>query len=265
MKCISCEMEINPQWKHAIDMNVCPFCGKGIMEEHLKNLLSSLRETMDQLVSYPDQLNDWMLSNHNYIKTDSENLHHYVPRELMKELSKDDDKDFLERKNRKFMVKVTTETGEQEVQAEKIQSEEKTNEFFKRAEAVKPNIDGFKNTTEKTQHLKAMAQQIRREGATVMNQAGVASTLSPEMMEVADPQTVAEMQSLLADGDIISSALPEGDVGGDDDIPSVILNMANAASRGGHKDPNDDLRKLQQLQAKAQRNSLSGRGGFSRS
>jgi len=47
MRCISCTTEINPQWKHAIDMNVCPFCGKHIMEEHLKNLFAALSSTMD--------------------------------------------------------------------------------------------------------------------------------------------------------------------------------------------------------------------------
>ena len=47
-----------------------------------------------------------------------------------------------------------TENGEQEVSVEKIQSEERTNEFYKRAEAVKPNIEGFSSVSEKTQHLK---------------------------------------------------------------------------------------------------------------
>jgi len=275
-------MEINPKWKHAIDINVCPFCGQGIMEEQLKNLFSSLCDTMEQLSEYPDQLDDWMLSNHNYIRTDSENLYSHIPQHLINKIEEnaleklqnteiakkaiENVEDFEKRKNKKFKVKVSTETGEEEVTAEKIQSEEKTNEFYKRAEAVKPNIEGFKSLSEKTQHLKAMAQQIRREGATVVNQSGASSLISPEMMEMADPEAVAEMQSMISGGEIINSALPDSDIGGDDDIPSVVLAMANRA-QGSDKNSQADLAKLQQLQNKvsgSRQKFLSGAGGFSR-
>jgi hypothetical protein len=49
MKCVTCQTEINPKWKHAIDINVCPFCGKNIMEEHLKNCLVSLAAAMEEM------------------------------------------------------------------------------------------------------------------------------------------------------------------------------------------------------------------------
>lgn len=283
MKCISCDMEINTKWKHAIDINVCPFCGQGIMEENLKNLFSSLCDTMEQLTEYPDQLNDWLLSNHNYIKTDSEKLSSFLPKDFFDKIEEaalekaqvlekskkhtDDVDDFEKRKNKKFTVKVATDSGgEEDIVAEKIQSEEKTNEFYKRAEAIKPNIEGFKSISEKTQHLKAMAQQIKREGATVMNQSGMAGVISPEMMEMADPEAVAEMQAMMAGGDIVNSALPESEYGSDDDIPSIVLNMANKA-QGSGKSSQADLAKLQQLQNRvsgSRKNFLSGGGGFSR-
>ncbi len=271
MKCISCEMDINPKWQHAIDINVCPFCGKGIMEEHLKNSFMSLRQAMDQLNSYQNQLNDWMLSNHNYIKTDSPDLHLYIPKSYADEIRKQVEEEIFADKNNqekrksndKFTVKVKTDHGEEEVVAEKIQSEEANNEFFKRAEAIKPNIDGFKSTAEKTQHLKAMAQQIKREGATVINQSGLSSHLSPEMMEAADPEAIAEFQSLMS-GNEIASALPESSV--DDEIPSVVLAMANRSK--GPKDSSADLDKLRQQQARvaeSARNFRSGaKGSFSR-
>lgn len=265
MKCITCEVEINPKWKHAIELNTCPFCGQAIVDEQLRELFSSLRETMEQLSPYQDQLNDWLLSNHSYIKTDSIDLISFVPKDLMTDFVKNNsEKDFQDRKNKKFTVKVATETGEQEVSVEKIQSEERTNEFYKRAEAVKPGIEKFNTVSEKTQKLKALAQQIRREGSAVINQSGMNTTDFSEMSEVVDPEIVAELQSAISGGDAISSALPDPEFGGGDDIPSVILNMANRAARSG-KDPNDDLMKLKALQAKAQGNSLSGRGGFSRS
>src|ERR1700677_4568820 len=105
MECISCKLEINPQWAHAIDMNICPYCGKPIMDEHLKNLFATLRATMEHLQTYPDQLNDWMLSNHNYIKTDSDKLITYVSKDIIADLKKvKDEKEFQDRK--KFTVKV---------------------------------------------------------------------------------------------------------------------------------------------------------------
>ena len=274
MKCISCQIEINPQWTHAIDMNVCPFCGKHIMEEHLKNLFSSLRETMDNLHDYPEQLNDWMLSNHNYIKTDSPQLPIYLPKEYVKELKKvENDKEFQEKKDKKFIVKVQTEDGEREAVAEKIQSEEKTSDFFKRAEVVKPNLDGFKSPAEKTQHLKSLAQQIKRAGSPSLNAAGTNEMISPEMMENADPEAVAEFQSLLSSGEVISS-LSEGDNG--DEVPDFIMsaNNAIAAGRGGNGNSNNkDLMKLRELQSRinnSRRNFEDGSnrggkgGGFSR-
>lgn len=278
MKCISCEVEINPKWKHAIDINVCPFCGQGIMEEHLKNLLTSLRETMEKLSEYPDQVNDWMLSNYDYIKTDSPNIINYVPQDTIKDLYKDmkridDEEKFLEKK--RYTVKVKTESGEEEIETEKIQSDERTNDFFKRAE-VKLTIDKdennpsskrgkFSSVSEKTEHLKNLKKQIEQEGSpAVVNEAGLAAMISPADMESTDPATMAEIQALVEGGGI-SSSLP--DIGDDDEIPSVVLAMARR-SQGKGADPNADLAKLHDMQSRVQeskRNFAGAKGSFSRS
>lgn len=273
MKCISCEVEINPKWKHAIDINVCPFCGNGIMEEHLKNLLGSLSDIMVRLQEYPEQLNDWMLSNYNFIKTSSPDLINFVPTESIAALQpaapapkKQEFKEPIE--NKKFTVKIKTERGEEEIEAEKIQSEEKTNEFFKRAEAIKPNLDGFQSTAEKTQHLKKMALQIKRAGATaITSDVGENSLITPEMIESADPEAVEEMETLLSGG--ISSSLNDS-IMGDDEIPSVVLNMASRA-KGNTRSNSADLIKLQQMQERTQESrrnfesgNTRGKGSFSR-
>lgn len=283
MKCVSCEIEINPQWKHAIDMNVCPFCGKHIMEEHLKNLFVALAETMDDLQKYPGQLNDWMFSNHNYIKTDSPEIVNYIPKDMLKDLKKvQDEKDFLERK--KFTVKVQTEHGVEEIQAEKIQSEEKTNDFFKRAEVIKnpptavpisPSASPtFQSPSEKTQHFKKVVQQIKKAGTPALNAQGTEDLITPEMIEQADPEAVAEFQSLISGGEVASS-LPDST---EDEVPGYILaaNIAAAAkSKGGGGATNAaDLLKLQQMQERVKNsrenfesgaNRGSKGGGFSRS
>jgi hypothetical protein len=271
MKCISCEVEINPKWKHAVDINVCPFCGQCIMEEHLKNLLTSLRETMDKLQEYPEQVSDWLLSNHNYIKTDSPNLVSYLDKDTIKDLKKyEDEKDFQERKEKKFKVTVQTEAGEQEIDAEKVQSEEKTNDFFKRAEAVKPNIDGFNSTKEKTEQLKAkkaehlnkLKNQIQREGEEVVNRRGASANNGAGE---ADPEAVALFQSLISDGDGISSSLPDSSDGGDDEIPSIVLNMAKRKGGGSSVDELDLINKMQDRVNQSKRNFHTGsKGSFSR-
>ena len=269
MKCMSCTSEINPKWKHAIDSNICPFCGQNVMEENLKDLFTDLRLTMDGLVAnYPEQLTDWLLSNYGYIPTNSPNLINYVPKDQLRtEIKSKHGADEVE--NAKFKVKIQTDHGEEEVSAEKIQSEERTSSFFKRAEVVKPNIDGFSSTAEKTQHLKSMANQIKKAGsAAITNDAN--GFISAEMIENADPEAVAEMQSLMSESTTISSSLSSAD--DDDAIPSVVLAMANKGS-GKSSANSADMIKLQQMHdriANSHKNFESGEnrgskgGGFSR-
>jgi len=267
MKCISCSADINPQWVHAIDMNVCPFCGQHIMEEHLKNLLVTLRETMDSLSTYQEQLDDWMLSNHSYIKTNSPDLIKHIPAELTQELKKlEDENDFNKRKEaQKFTVKVKTEHGEEEVVAEKIQSEEKTSEFFQRAEVIKKSDRGI-SPAEKTQHLKAMAQQIKRAGTQSLSTSGSSMTIPPELLDGADPEAALEYEQIMSGNDI-SSAIAGDSF--DDDLPGgdfiLQANQAMARKNGGNA---KDLAHLQRLQSKsleAKRNMVTGaKGSFSR-
>jgi hypothetical protein len=271
MKCVSCTIDIDPKWKHAIEQNICPFCGSCILEEHLKNLLTNLCDTMEKMKQYPDQLNDWMLSNHNYIKTDSEDIYKYMPKDMVKELAKEKEyEDFLAKKNKTSTIKVQTESGEEEVQVIKTQSEEKTNGFFARAE-VNKKVDGdFKSLADKTQHIKSMVKQIKKSGSPVLtDESGGGGFLPAEMMEDADPDAVAEMQQMLAGGAEIASSLQDS---GDDDIPASVLAMANMSK--GSNSNNNDLQKLQQMQARVANAKKSfengdnrgGRGGgFSRS
>lgn len=146
--------------------------GAHILEEHLKNLLTSLRDTMDKLQVYEDQLNDFMLSNFNFIKTDSENLVDYVPEELLKSHSFNSRLSDSEKNKHMVKVKYKNDDGdevEEEVQVEQALSGEKTNEFFKRAE-VQLKVDSrggpaqkFNSISEKTEHLKNLKLQIEKE------------------------------------------------------------------------------------------------------
>lgn len=282
MKCVSCETEINPKWGHAIEQNVCPFCGKSIMEEHLKNCLTSLATSMAAMLKYPEQLDDWLLSNHSYIKTDSPNLKHYLPKEMLKEMRKEaDDAEFQDKKPHIVKLKVPDGQGgiiEQDVIVEKTQSEEKTKSFFDRAEALQgsgktsgksprsldePEVP--KSIAEKTKNLKSIAQQIKRQASSgITSQDSLAA-----MMEQADPEAIAEFQSVINSGDIISSGLPDPAQGDDDEIPAVVSAMARMAGGNNSTGANEkDLRALQEMQnkaANAQKRLSSGKGSFGRS
>lgn len=270
MKCISCEVQIDPKWKHAIDINVCPFCGQGIMEEKLKELFSSLRVTMDSLQEYSSQLNDWMLSNHGYIKTDSPDLKLYLPKGYVDVIKKERDLELAERKaEKKHIVKVETESGEEEVVVEKIQDDEKTIDFFKRADAAKPKVGGKVTTiAAKNQHLKEMVQQIKRGGAPVVNESGMAGMISPEMMEQADPEAVAELQSMFAGGDAVASSLDSGsDENSDDPPPFIVAALNSKASKQNGGNNTADMMKHQKMYDRvneSKKNFNSGGGGFSR-
>jgi len=258
MKCNSCTLDIDPKWKHAININTCPWCGSAIFDEHLKNLLSVLTTTMEKLQEYPEQLDDWMLSNHSYIKTSSTDLIKHIPKEMMKEPAKQEDNDFQKRKaeqDKKFIVKVKTDSGEEEVVAEKIQSANKPTDFAKRAEAVKPNIEGYKTVAEKTEHLKRIADQIKK---------GVTLTTDNNESLVVDEEETIEYEASSANK-VVSSALPNSD---EDEIPAVVLNMTKGNSKNAL-----DLLKLQQMQERTRRSreafesgeNRSKPGGFSRS
>jgi len=280
MKCISCEIEINPKWKHAIDINVCPFCGKHIMEEHLKNLLTSLGETMEKLQAYPEQLSDWLLSNYNFIKTDSPNLKQFLPKEAVKELKRElEEQEFQEKKTTVVKIK-TPDGGEQEVVVEKAMSEDKANKFFDRAEVLTASDlkkkGGPKSVAEKTQYLKNLKAQIESEGSQgIVNEAGLASMIAPEAMENADPEAVAALQSLISENDITSSLPPTMD--DEDEMTNHVLAMNLASSKGkkpqGGGYNEQDARSLLEMQKRvnqSRRNFESGEnrggkgGGFSR-
>jgi hypothetical protein len=279
MKCVSCETEINPKWKHAIDMNVCPFCGKHIMEEHLKNLLTGLRETMDKLSEYQDQLDDFLLSNYNYVKTDSPDLKMFLPKEVIKEMRKElDDAEFQEKK--KSIVRIKTQDGdgnviEQDVEVEKAMSDNRTQSFHDRANNMlkqEKAVDGEpKSVPEKTRNLKATAEEIRKKLARDQEAGGVAPMISRENMAEADPEAVAEFQQVISSGDIVASGLPPTSDGDDDDIPQVVLAMAsmkNQKGSGAEGGANaKDLEALARMQAKVQSGAKrlsSGKGSFSR-
>lgn len=275
MRCMSCTEEIDPKWAHAIDNNICPWCGKFIMEQHMKNLFSTLRETMSSLSEYQESLDDWMLSNHKYIKTDSESLVSYVPQELLKNYAKTaSEDDFLRRKEsqKKYVETVKTDSGDEEVLVEKIQSDEKANEFFNRASGNLSNKKTIRSPSERTQFLKNQVARIKKDGVIGVDDNGSNIIISAEMLKNADSDAANEYQQMLSGGEMIGSSI-DSEV--DDDFPggdSILQANMQAAGRNSHSGgPNaKDMATLQRMQAKFLKsqktvaNGTGGKGSFSR-
>ena len=274
MKCISCQSEINPKWSHAIDINICPFCGSNIMEGELKDLLKSLSDTLIALQKYPTELNDWLQSNFSYYHKDS------IIKDQVESLTNTPIKNNSSNKNvdevdesKVFTVKVKTDSGEEEVEAHKIQEDEITNQFFKRAEAVKPNIDGFKSTAEKTEHLKRkrteyfkkITQQIKRAGD---DDSSEYQNDSEDLDIDENGQSISDIDNLFEENNIQSSISSPFD----DEIPPIVLQMANQTkSKGGYTNPADLIKlqnqynKLSESRKNFESGASRGKGGFSRS
>jgi len=266
------------------------------MEELLKSLLVSLADTMQKMQAYPEQLNDWLLSNYNYIKTDSYDLIRFVSKEQLKDLKKEvDDEDFLERK--KKVIKVKVENGKEvEVVTEKIQSDSKTAGFFERAQIIKRGEDDekedvqlntvksskkprtFTSAAEKTRYLKEVKKKIESEGAQIaIGETGLASMIDSKNLESADPELVSALSSELSDGDIITSALPPGGLDDEDAMTDRILSINRAAAGKGKSKSSEyneaDVRSLREMHdrvAKSKKSFEDGEnrggkgGGFSR-
>ena len=141
MKCISCEVEIDPKWKHALDSNVCPFCGESIMPNDLKEHISNLSIILGSFKeSYPNQLDDWLLSNHNYVKTDGEKIKQFFPEPkiVYRSAKASDQEDSSEEEDENLIA---------------VQNQDFTSKFFKNAEVTK--------TVARAEELKRMVSEIK--------------------------------------------------------------------------------------------------------
>lgn len=159
MQCMSCESEINPKWKHAVTNNSCPFCGNNILPEELKELFSLLENTINELKEkYLSQLDDWMLSNYNYINTNSDKLINYVPKHKLINNSKlisSSVKESLDDESDK--EEITDDMDEGQITG--VQDSHVTEQFFKAA--------GVSRAVERSQELKKMAEQIKAQNPSM--------------------------------------------------------------------------------------------------
>ena len=100
MKCISCDIEIPSQWVHAINSNICPNCGKEIMDSFSQDLIKELREVFEKMNASPEALAGWLIDNYTLKKVGSaEPVEFKVPKIKTKhKSSEDEDETFVKPK-----------------------------------------------------------------------------------------------------------------------------------------------------------------------
>jgi len=64
MKCLSCGIEIPPQWVNALKNNSCPACGKEIMSKDIQELINGLSEALEKMPNNPQGIACWITSNY---------------------------------------------------------------------------------------------------------------------------------------------------------------------------------------------------------
>jgi hypothetical protein len=68
MRCMNCGANIPPEWINAIQSNLCPGCGKEIMNSQTQDLLKELTDAMQKMPNDPAGVAGWLLSNYRFQK-----------------------------------------------------------------------------------------------------------------------------------------------------------------------------------------------------
>ena len=284
MQCISCSTDIDPKWSHAINQNICPFCGGSILEEKLKGLLSTLADTLKQLQEFPEQLNDWLLSNYSYIKTDSPDLPLYLPAETIKSLNKHiNDIECQEKKTKVVQLKIDGKM--QDVVVEKLASDERTQAIFDRTEIIKgmgktsgkaprdPNAPELpKSIAERTQFLKEVNERIKREAKQgFVGEDQLASMIAAEGItdDGTPPPEVADLQAAIMGEGSIASALPmpnndDNELPGLNVVAALVQRAGSRTKQSSLEKDTESLRKMHEKVANGQNAVLSHKGAFGR-
>ncbi len=237
MECMSCQKEIDPKWTHAIEANICPFCGQSILEEVLKNCFSDLRKVMEQLQKYPKELDDWMLSNFNYIKTSAMNIS-------------------LNQSKKMIQNSINHIEDIKDIEVVKPLTDDQTNSFFQRAGVVGKN----ENISEKMARLKATVASLENKSTNILQDV-------EGMDEVSAARMLLE-QDASENFDEESEEIYHNDDLQEEAIPASVLAFANKGQSGGANNDMHKLRQLRQRQLESRKNFKNGdnrgKGGFSR-
>jgi len=211
---------------------------------------------MDALLPAQEQLDEWMFSNYSFIKTDSPKLIDFVDPTLLTKKRKD------EPLGEKQVLKIAG----QDVESQKAMTDDKANDFLKRAGVVKKN--DATPIAEKSQRIRNVLNEI---------QSGVGSAEMDPDAEGVDPEAAREYRAAMESPepdysrDHFSSGI---DFGQDDGMPPLEIQHMMAQHSNPSGANQKDLYRLRAMMEKKNsardsfengdnRGSSKG-GGFSR-
>ena len=64
MKCMSCGSPVPPEFKAAIQNNICPSCGGELMNEATLDMLDELKDALKKMPNDAEGIAGWLLSNY---------------------------------------------------------------------------------------------------------------------------------------------------------------------------------------------------------
>lgn len=246
MKCLSCEAQINPKWKHAIENNICPCCGELIMPEELKNGLMNLKKCIESLSNYQEPLEDWLFHNYKLMNITTNAFAKMV------------DSAVKERNIRKKYEDIEKDEEDESEEDEALKdskliskgSQEQTNKFFKNA-GVDHLINKNKN--------KKIASQIKASSSDEQE------LLLDDNVDPLDNKELNEIKSMISgDESYINSSIDKTEDDSEEKIHPAAYQLADKISKSNKSQTNRDYEKLKNLHdrlAQSRENVLSGTGG----
>lgn len=265
MKCKSCEGEVPPKFAHAIAMNMCPLCGEEIMDKELQVILVELKSCMtDGVAQYPETIFDWLKSNY----------HLYTEDEVQAKVKEAEVKTAEAVKativattgnkglpTKESAKKIELDKDGNQVAGPALQSQEKTNKFFKNALIDK--------TVDQQSHFKNIVKQIKKSGSPMLfDEEGTSGVITPDMAEQMgqmDAEEVAALNAAFGNDEEsgINSGLDSSDMDYEDEIPAIVSSNPAFMQQGNSGQVNmKDVARLQNQQLKSARaKNAMARGG----
>lgn len=149
MRCISCDIDVPPQWVACIQANSCPNCGGPIMNDTSKELLVELKLAMEKMpTADAASISGWLLSNYTLTKIGSAEPTEFYPKKSKQSQVKNRKlkvannvvQDFLKRKDPGIAKSVEAQKDLASI-AEQINSGEIVEDLYGDGEELDPEAE----------------------------------------------------------------------------------------------------------------------------
>jgi len=229
LKCKSCSAEINPKFKHAIDKNVCPFCGDQIFDEELKELLSALNVIVTDLSNnYKDDLDEWLYSNLNMVEVNSERFNSMLPKH-----NNTSSKEVVKR----YLPESSDYFNNPEVK-----------EAMSKQEKAKEIVNKIKGNSQKPIQRNAVEELTASVPSRSPEEIAKFYGVPVDMVKQASPEVLAEYEQGMSGGTSAIDTTPTESV--EEELPGIIQRMVTRANKNNMSSKERDIERAKRLMQK---------------